>query len=199
MSKTCTLILIAAISSVAGCASQVQLPSNVSITPGSNSGLYMDKVDFSFNAMKPVPFDKIKLCVAENISNNAVSLNDTAGSFVGAATGTYYQANNSQSVSGGEVFKYVDDKLATLIAKGTAVATSKSLAVTKDFIRFELKASSSDSNVGLIFSNITRAQQNTGSIANDGFNPVGVWSGARAPDVYATLESVASKIRNCVN
>lgn len=185
---------------VAGCAAPpVQLPSNVGVVHGSRGEAYIEKIDFSYGTNGPRDFAKLKLCVAENISSNAVALRDSAGSFVGAASRTYYQANNTQSVGGSGVFKYVDDSSATLIANGTIVSGDNSAILSKDFVRFELKSSVSGNAVVLMFYAITRAQQNTGTAANDGFGPVGVWSGARAPDVYASIESVASKVKACLN
>lgn len=184
----------------AGCAAPpVQLPNNVAMVRGSHGEAYIDKVDFSYRSQSPGTFAKLKLCVAENVSNNAVGLRDSAGSFVGAATRTYYQASNTQTIGGSGVFKYVDDSLSTLIANGTTVSGDNSAILSKDFVRFELKAGVSGNDVALVFYAITRAQQNTGSSVNDGFGPVGVWTGARAPDVYASIEGVAGKVKACLN
>ena len=184
---------------LAGCAGPtVQLPSNVTLTHGSRDEAYIDRVDFSYRSPARHDFSKLKLCVAENVSNGSVSLRDSAGSFVGAASRTYYQANNVQAVQGDGVFKLVDDPSSTLIATGTVVS-GESTAIVKDYVRFELKASTSGENVGLDFYAITRAQQNTGSLANDGFAPVGVWFGSRAPDIYASIQKVADKLKGCIN
>lgn len=188
------------ITCITACSSQVPLPSNVSVTPsGSMGGLYIDKIDFSYSTPNIQEFAKLKLCIAENITNNTVNLRDSVGSFVGSYTGNYYQTNNTQTISGGGIFKYLDDSTSTVIANGTTVSDSNALLLTKDFIKFEVKAATNNNHVTLIFSNITRAQQNTGSLSNDGFNPVGVWSGARAPDIYTSIESVANKIKTCLN
>lgn len=185
---------------VAGCVTQpVQLPSNVSVVNGSQGASYVDKVDYSYRSQGKRDFAKLKLCVAENVSNNAVALRDSAGSFVGAATRTYYEVNNVRTVEGSGVFKYVDDSLSTLIANGTTVSGENSTTFIKDFVRFELKAGVSGNDVSLIFYSITRAQQSTGSLSNDGFGPVGVWTGARTSDVVASIEGVAGRIKGCLN
>ena len=181
-----------------GCASQAPLPSNASISPGANGGSYLDRVDFSYQTPSARDFSQLKMCVAENISNNDVSLSDATGSFVGAYTGNYYQNSNVQTVAGKAVFKYVDEQLATLIANGTTISISQQLVPIKDIVKYEVKAGVSGSSVTLVFYNITRAQQNTGYAANDGFNPVGVWSGARSQDVYASLDAVANKVKACM-
>lgn len=171
------------------------LPSNVTTTAVSKRAVYIDTIDFSYQTLQPTEFSKLKLCVAENISNNAVSLQDSAGSFVGPATGNYYQNNRTQTVQGSGIFKYLDDNAATLIATGTA--DGGKLAFTRDVLKFDLKAGVSGNDVTIKFSNITRAQQNTGSSANNGFNPVGVWKGARAKQVYGAIEAVANKVKSC--
>ena len=199
MSRSTKLMAITLAGVFSGCASQVPLPNNVTVTSGSGGGSYLDRIDFSYTAQGSRDFSKIKLCVAENIANNDASLRDSAGSFVGAYTGTYYQTNHTQTVSGKDVFKYVDDKASTLVASGTTISVSQQLISVKDIVKFELKAAAAGSNVTLQFFNITRAQQDTGMVANDGFNPVGVWSGARSQDVYASLEAVANKVKACVN
>jgi len=193
-----TVLMVAVLSA---CETMVELPANVttvSMNAGMGQGNFIDKADFSFDATREPAFSELKLCVAENVQNQAVQLRDSAGSFVGRATGTYYQTNNVQTQSGGAVFKYVDDGLATLVATGTTMAAPSSMGLVQDVVRFDLRASVKGKNVALLFQNITRAQQNTGTSANDGFSPVGAWSGARAPGVIAALEAVAGKLRQCV-
>ena len=143
----------------------------------------------------------IMVCLSHRISdtlNSAVSLQDSSGSFVGPATGNYYRNVNSQTVQGGGVFKYIDDSTSALIATGTTDGGSTALGFTRDIVKFDLKATANGDSVTLKFGNITRAQQSTGSIANDGFNPVGMWRGAGAERIYTSLESVASKVRACL-
>jgi hypothetical protein len=65
-------------------------------------------------------------------------------------------------------------------------------------VKFELKAIAGDGQVTLKFSNITRAMQNTGSLANNGFQPVGMWRGAGAQRIYSSLEAVSKKIKACL-
>ena len=181
-----------------GCASQVSLPSNVMTKHGAGGHVYIDRLDFSFEAKSQPSFSKLKLCVAENITNNDVSLNDSNGSFFGGYTGNYYRSSNVQAFAGKGLFKYVDDSLSTLIANGTAMSVSQQLIPITDIVKFELKSSVSGSSVVLEVFNITRAQKDTGVAANQGFSSVGAWSGARAPDIVLSLEGVANQIRRCV-
>lgn len=184
----------------AGCATQVALPSHVAVTPvDSSNASYVDRVDLSYVAAAPRPFSKVKLCLAENVSNNAVTIRDSAGSWVGPATKTYYQTNNVQSVAGGSTFKYVDEASSTAVVTGTTVSGEGQGLLSKDFVRYDLKAATAGNKVALVFSNISRAQQDTGISKNDGFAPVGAWPGARAPDVVAALEKVGARVRACLN
>lgn len=167
----------------AGCAT-VSLPSNAIV-----QDQYLDRIDFSSPAA--VDFSRLKLCVAENVHNDSVTLQDNAGSFVGRASGTFYAQSNTQTVQGGSVFKYADADTGTVIASGS---TTAAILLTKDIVRYEAKATVAGT---LVFSHITRAQQSTGSLTNDGFGPVGVWAGARSEGVYAALEAVATKLKGC--
>lgn len=184
---------VALIPAAALCGSN-DLPDNVSTTE-SGRAIYIDSIDFSYQASQSHEFSKLKLCVAENVTNHVVTLQDSAGSFVGAATGNYYRSSQSQTVQGGGIFKYVDDAAAILIATGTTEGGK--IAFSRDLLKFDLKAGINGSDVTIKFSNILRAQQSTGSIANDGFNPVGAWKGARANKVYDALEAVANKVKAC--
>lgn len=174
-----------------------ELPSNVTVRSADSRNSYLDTIDFSYQPAAPVSFSKLKLCVAESLTNNSVALNDASGSIVGSATGTYYSDNNNQTVQGGGIFKYVDDSLATLIASGTTDGGKPGWGLSSDFVKFELKASTSDSGVLLKVSNITRAQQSTGLLANDGFQPVGTWKGAGAMRIYEALKVVTGKVESC--
>lgn len=175
-----------------------EVPGNVTVRDAGKRAAYMEAVDFSYQPEKPVAFSQLKMCIAENVSNNAVSLQDASGSFVGPATGNYYHNTNSQTVQGGGIFKYLDDASSALIATGTTDGGSTALGLTRDIVKFDLKAMTSDGTVTLKFNNISRAQKYTGSIANDGFNPVGMWRGAGAQRIYASLEAVSGKIRACM-
>lgn len=191
--------LLAATLLLGACATPVALPPHVS-TRSTEAGAYLDRVDLSYASPSPQDFARLKLCVAETISNDSVGLKDAVGSFVGV-TGIYYQAQNQQTAGGGSVFKYIDDASRTAIVSGTVKAQS-SILFTSEFVRYQLKASTANSaqgaQVGLVFYAITRAQQSTGVLANDGFVPVGTIPGARPLEVVATLEAVAGRLRSCM-
>ena len=182
---------------LSSCASQVQLPNNVSIRE-TGSAAYIDKVRFTYQTGSNTDFSKLKLCIAENITNDSVIIKDSADSWVGPATGNYYRNTDSQVISGKSIFKYVDDKNSTLITDGTTTYSNGGILPTNQFVRFNLKTAIKDGSVILLFSNIKRAQQNTGLLSNDGFTPVGAWAGADAKGTYEQLENVANSIKSCI-
>lgn len=190
-------IVFVVAAALAGCAT-VTMPQNVTTRPANGSQNYIDSVDFSFNTATPLSFNQLKLCVAESVNNRAVQLHDAAGSFFGPASGHYYQTDHSQTVQGGDIFKYADPSMATLIATGTADGGSAALGITRDIIKYDLKASVRGPRVGLVFTDIARAQQSTGSVANNGFNPVGTWSGANPMQSFTALQGIANNIKSCL-
>lgn len=173
------------------------LPSNLTTTPGDDGGYYIKSIDFSYQSNPAASFSKLKLCVAENVSNRAVQLNDSSGSPVDPASGYYHDVQHSQIVQGGGIFKYADASLATLIANGTIDTGPAAPGFTRDIIKYDLKASAHGQQVGLVFTNITRAQHSTGAAANDGFSPVRTWE-AYATRAYAALEGIANGIKSCL-
>lgn len=183
---------------MAGQCAKPALPDNVTIRDADKRQAYLDAIDFSYQAEHDIPFAAMKLCVAETISNNPVTLTDSAGSFVGPATGIYYSNDKSQTIAGGSIFKYADDASSTMIATGTADGGPAAWGLTRDILKFDLKVATSGTGVTLKFSNVLRAQQSTGSGMNDGFQPVGTWKGAKPLQVYSVLESIAAKIKTCL-
>lgn len=194
-SIACKFIALPGLAVLAAC-SPVPLPSNVTTTT-IGSASYIGSVDFSYQSANAESFSQLKLCVAENINNNAVSLQDSAGSI--AVPGNYYQTHHSQVFQGSGIFKYTDEPTSTLVALGTVDGGPVALGLTRDFVRFDLKANVSGNAITLRFLNISRAQQNTGSSTNDGFGRVGVWPGSRSDEVYAALEGVANGIKTCLH
>ncbi len=197
MRLTKALILAALLLPGTGYCAKWEVPSNVTVRDTDKRASYMEAVDFSYQSAQPIAFAQLKMCIAESVTNNAASLQGSSGSFVGPATGNYYHNTKSQTGQGGGIFKYVDDSTFALIATGTTDGGATALGFTRDLVKFDLKAMISSDAITLKFNNITRAQQNTGSVANDGFNPVGMWRGAGAQRIYVSLESIAVKIKAC--
>ena len=195
--KTHTIFLSAFV--LIACGSQVPLPDNVStIQSGPSQYEYIDEIDTSKLSADSVDFSLVKLCVAETVTNEDVVVKDASGSWVGPYTGTYYQSDNRQILSGADVLKYIDDDSSSLIAVGTTSYIKGSLIPIRQFIRFSLKATSEENGYSLVFSNVTRAAENTGSASNDGFTQVGTWAGADPDGVINQLQQVADRIHSCL-
>ncbi|MHA3097749.1 hypothetical protein [Acinetobacter brisouii] len=193
-----TLVSIALV----GCVqAPIQLPSNVSTISMQTGGkqTQIDKIDESFISNRPVDFDKLKICGVDTFSNNTVTLNDTSGSFVGAYTGIYYQKNNTQVVNGSNSIKYIDDKNHMVVFTGNVRTKPQVGGFVIDIIQYDVKIWDEQGKTRLVFQNILRAQKDSGAVANNGFNPIGTWSGSRAPVAIEALHGLAEKFKSCVN
>lgn len=199
MKKIITLGLVGFV--LSGCSqAPINLPSNVVTIPtGMGKSTYIDKVDYSFIPKEIVSFNQIKTCAATTFTNDSVIVKDNAGSFVGAYTGLYYQKHNSQQLSGGNIFKLVDDQANTLVATGNKKGKPQQGGLIVDYIKYDAKVSLNNNRIEFVFQNIQAAQQNTGTSANDGFRQIGTWSGARAPAALETLDSLVTTFKNCLN
>lgn len=194
-------LLIIGFGALVGCSSApVTLPSNVSTIPtGVGQSTYIDKINYSFITQKPVSFSTVKVCAASTFTNDGVSLQDSAGSFVGAYSGQYYEKSNSQQISGGNVFKLIDDQSNTIIATGNKKTKAQQGGLIVDYIKYDAKISLIENKVQVQFQNIQAAQQNTGGSTNNGYRPIGTWSGARAPAAIETIDNLATSFKNCLN
>lgn len=165
------------------------LPGNVT-TRGNR---VVDKIDWSFVPSKPVDFARVKRCVATNLTNDEIRLNDAAGSFVGPATGNYYRSNNQSTVAGRDVFKFVDEKNSVLVAQGWI---DKPVFAFRWIIRFDLEIAIEPSTIKMVMRNIKLAMSNTGSSANEGFGDL--LTSYRFKQNYATLEQAATAVKSCI-
>lgn len=164
-------------------------PANVTVAKNKT----VEKIDWSFATDKPVEFSRVKRCIATNLHNDEVQLRDSAGSWVGPATGNYYRQDNRSTVQGASVFKVVDDQNQFLVAQGQ---TDRTTGLSGWIMRFDLEAALEPGRVVLIMRNVKLAASSTGSLGNDGFQPLGTWF--RFKSNYAALEAVASPVRSCI-
>lgn len=198
MSSAKMLITAVGCIALAGCMGPpVRLPANVTTTLiTGTSSQSIDHVDFSYTSTNLPVFSKLKVCVASNVDNDAVTLHDAAGSVLGPAH--YYSNDHTTTVAANQTIKFSDDEQKVILANGTADGGPVAAGLTRDIVKYELQAGLETTRVKLVFVNITRAQKDTGSGTNDGFNPVGTWSGARPLQTYDALQAVANKIRSCL-
>lgn len=195
MKKLALGILI--LTGLLGCAQEpIQLPNNVrTISMGLAKQTQIDTVDKSFDASQNVDFAKVKLCLVDNVQNENVNLKDSSGSIIGNRAGQYYEKTNTQNIASANLIKYLDESTKTIVVTGNT-RTPPSFIV--DIVKYDLKVQQQDQHFKVVFQNILRAQQDTGTISNRGFNPVGTWSGARAPKIISALDVVANKFENCI-
>lgn len=173
------------------------LPPNVTTKPFQGGhNMVIDAIDYSFQNANPVQFSRVKMCIAENVTNDGVRLSDHAGSFVGYG-GTYYQTHNSSTVQGGDVFKYVDDASKSLVARSSIGRRSGFGGLIGLSIRFDLEASVAGTNVNMKMMHVGQAQTNTGSLSNDGYQPIGIWTGSMYKKDIQALDDLASQLKAC--
>jgi hypothetical protein len=166
------------------------IPANVTVAQNRT----VESIDWSFSLERPVEFALVKRCLATNLHNDEVQLRDSAGSWVGPATGNYYRRDNRGTVQGGAVFKLIDDQNQFLVAQGQTDRTS---GLSGWIIRFDMEAAVEQERVALVMRNVKLAASDTGSISNNGFQPLGTWF--RFKSNYAALEAVATGIKSCIS
>jgi hypothetical protein len=170
-------------------AAKENIPANVTI----RTGRVVDKIDWSFTPERAVDFSKLKRCVAVNLRNDELQLRDSAGSWVGPATGNYYQNSNRTTISGQGIFKIIDDRNGFLVAQGWI---DKPVFAFRWIIRFDLEVALEGSAVKMVMRNINLAMSNTGSSSNDGFMDLNTYY--RFRQNYATLEEAANRVKSCI-
>ena len=109
--------------------------------------------------------DALPVCVAQNAQNQAVTLrgNQNSGFFRGA----FWSTGTSGTVGGGSVISYVSDDRSTIVAQGTNIHdTGLILAPNKDAVAFRLTAKCNPTGTSIAFSNLERASEVTGQMAD---------------------------------
>lgn len=171
-------------------AKNIALPDNVTLRPGNMSGDYIDAVTLS---VPGASFSKLKLCLAQNVSNPAVSV--TGGTDAPLAFRSNQQTQTT-TVQGGGIFKYEDAAAHTAIVMGSV--DGGPAMMSREIIRFELTAIAGDEGTSLKFNNIARATENTGVVSNAGFQPVGAWRGAKPLAVIDALSALGGRVGSCL-
>lgn len=183
----------ALIGMIAACAApgvaKDDFPPNVTIAKDKTVQL----IDWSFQFDRPLEFSRLKRCVAANVQSDQVQLRDSAGSWVGPATGNYYSGDNRTTVQGRDIFKFVDEKAQVMVVQGQTDRTS---GLSGWIIRFDLEVALEPQNVVMVMRNLKLAASNTGVAANDGFRPLGSWY--RFKSNYAALAAVTSVLKECL-
>lgn len=138
----------------------------------------------------------VPACVASAVQNESITLSDSAGSFVGAYTGTYYQANKSREAGGGTVIQHASADGSEVVARGV---TRYKAGLIERAVRFTLMTEVVGARVTYAFSNLEQAQTNTGYAANAGFHSIHARPGGGAGQVLESLKDVAAEIDQCMS
>ena len=137
--------------------------------------------------------DALPVCVAQTVENNSVTLEGTM------TVGRYYSWSNERETGGGQVISYVSDDRKTVIANGTVTLGSKGLLTNSEqFIRYTLSMKSTPNGLIASFGKVQRALASTGSMKNQGFEPIGTWKQMHPDQAIKTLKSVSDKIDACL-
>lgn len=187
-----TLALVSLAVWVQAVAKNIDLPPEVTVRSGnSRSGDYIDTVT---HEARGAAFAKLKLCLAQVVSNAPVTITggtDTAFAMPSSRTQT-------STIQGGDLIKYEDAAAATVIAVGSTEGGKEIMGLTSSVVRFELVAVAGPERTSLRFTNIARATLNTGSVTNEGFMPVGAWKGAKPLQVIDVLHRLGARIDSCL-
>ena len=191
------IFLLCSMSILSGCAQKIDENlssfSGVTYTDYSNEYKYINTYTINGNTNRPM--DDINVCTIQNIRDQDVVLSDNTNSFVGI-TGNYYNlTSTTKSYKNGR--QYIGDNV--IVIDGlTDYQNPQALIPIKNYVRYTLSIRKDDDNISYQFNNITQAQSTTGSIPNNGFNPVGNWDGANPSIILKALTAEAQKINNCL-
>lgn len=182
---------------VTGCTQKID--SNLSSFEGVTYTDYMNEYKYintyTIKGSTNKSMEDVNVCVLQNIRDKDVVLSDNANSFVGS-TGRYYNLTSSTN-SYGNSQKYINDDV--IIINGfTQYQNQQSLIPVTNYVRYTLSVKKDKTNIQYIFNNITQAQSTTGSVPNNGFNPIGNWDGANPSVILKTLNDEIKKIEVCL-
>jgi hypothetical protein len=171
-----------------GCATApTAIPQNVTMTTDSDPS--MRSVDFSYSAN--ISFAKMKMCIAENVSNDAVDLHGTKG-MAGLSQALAGKYQSATIVPGGDIFKFSDAALGTIVAAGSV--PSEGAVGFEGIVRFHLNVTVSAGHVEMVFTNVEDALKyadGSGSFAH-------VVPRIGFQSTYNALQLLANNIKSCV-
>lgn len=144
---------------------------------------------------EPANLGKLPFCVASNVTNESVMVSDSAGSFVGAYTGNYYQVHNSQDIGGGNVMQFVSKDGSEVVAKGT---TRYWAAMIERAVRFTVAVKDDGASRTYRFTGVEIAQINSGSWPNSGFMKAAMNPGTGGGHALKNMKLIASEIDTCL-
>lgn len=143
--------------------------------------------------------DGMTACLATHINNKTVRLTDSSRSFVGAATGNYYNIQSARDEAAETPVRFISSDGGEAVARGqTSYSFTAGLAVITRVVRFTLNVKQSSTTNRYAFSDIDTAQTDTGVLANAGFGPFYDVAGLYPEKAYDKLSGLADTINTCL-
>ncbi|MCF6672313.1 hypothetical protein [Raoultella ornithinolytica] len=165
-----------------------------------NNGTYETIKKYVKNSGGVINKERVKLCIARNVTNNGIQLNDSSASFVGAYTGNYYNIKKSTTTQGGDVINSAASSSDIIVANGTtSYQYDAGLIMVERVVKFTMDITQSQSGIKYTFSNLQQAQKDTGVVSNNGFSPIGVWKAAGGYQAINALDNITSEIDKCMS
>src|SRR5690606_20004483 len=145
--------------------------------------------------IEPANLGKLPVCVASTVTNESVMVSDSAGSFVGAYTGNYYQTNHSQEVGGGNVMQFVSPDGSEVVARGT---TRYWAAMIERAVRFTISIKDDGISRTYRFTGVEVAQINSGTWPNSGYMKAAMNPGTGGGHALKNMKQIADDIDSCL-
>ncbi len=149
----------------------------------------------SIEHSEPASLGKLPFCVASTVMNESIMVSDSAGSFVGAYTGNFYQFNQSKEVGGGNVLQFVSQDGTEVVARGT---TRYWAAMIERAVRFTVTIKDDGISRHYKFTGVEVAQINSGSWPNSGYMKAAMNPGTGGGHALKNIKQIAEDIDACL-
>lgn len=195
--KKCTLLTAFVLAS--GCAvhPDPNLPKNAVIEPTPGHYDHVKELKYSFKTT-PNTQKKLKECVAINVENPQVNLSDDSRSFVGAYSGTYYQAGNRSTIAGGQVLRFASKDKVVADGRVNSYHTANFGVRINYTNQFKLIIDASKPTTTVLFTDLKRAQLSTGGFSNDGFGYIYTLDALYPSKSTQAIEGIYKKLKACL-
>lgn len=164
-----------------------------------NNGTYEFLKSYQKSIAGKMNESKIKVCIVRSVSNDDVILQGSSSITNSTLTSSIHVKNQVVS-SGGNVVNDAASSAENAVANGTTSYYFNVMGMPIErVVKFTLDVDGSGKDIKYTFTNIKQAQKDSGTLSNDGFNPVGSWEGAGPYQVIESLGKIASDINNCMS
>lgn len=161
-------------------------------------GQFLERVEMEPRAVEGASVRQLaergRVCLSQNVVNDAVVLKDTSRVNPMASVATM-SAGDTSTVQGGGVLQTVDLDGGLLVAQSR---TPMSVALFKYAVESTITLEAREGRFRITHTGIKLAMKDTGHASNDGFNPVRVQPGSPYKKVEAALQALSTKISDCV-